>query len=79
VVAQCPVTDMRRVAPLQDAVLGGAAADHEAAVRAGSPTDLVRPDLPPTLLVLGSADHFVFPDLSTPTTARCGPRACPAG
>jgi len=32
-------------------------------VRASSPTDLVCPDLPPTLVVLGSADHFVFPDL----------------
>jgi acetyl esterase/lipase len=64
VVAYYPVTDLRRVAPqLQDAVLGGAAAGHDAAVRAGSPTDLVRPDLPPTLLVLGSADHVVFPDL----------------
>ncbi|WP_433787718.1 alpha/beta hydrolase [Actinomycetospora sp. CA-101289] len=64
VVAYYPVTDLRRIdRSLQDAVLGGAAAEHDAAVRAGSPADLVRPDLPPTLLVLGSADHFVFPDL----------------
>jgi acetyl esterase/lipase len=64
VVAYYPVTDLRRIdRSLQDAVLGGAAADQVAAVRASSPTDLVRPDLPPTLLVLGSADHFVFPDL----------------
>jgi acetyl esterase/lipase len=63
VVAYYPVTDLRAVAPqLQDAVLGGPARDRDAEVRAGSPTDLVRPDLPPTLLVLGSADHFVFPD-----------------
>ncbi|GAA4861188.1 alpha/beta hydrolase [Actinomycetospora straminea] len=63
VVAYYPVTDLRAVdRSLQDAVLGGRAADDVAATRASSPAALVRPDLPPTLLVLGSADHFVFPD-----------------
>ncbi|GLZ44390.1 hypothetical protein Acsp06_05750 [Actinomycetospora sp. NBRC 106375] len=63
VVAHYPVTDLRAIAPqLQDAVLGGPAAQHPARTRDGSPADLVRPDLPPTLLVLGAADHFVFPD-----------------
>lgn len=63
VVAYYPVTDLRAVdRSLQDAVLGGPPAARRDAVRRSSPADLVRPDLPPTLLVLGSADHFVFPD-----------------
>jgi acetyl esterase/lipase len=63
VVAYYPVTDLRLVdRSLQDAVLGGRSAERPRETRRGSPTDLVRPDLPPTLLVLGSADHFVFPD-----------------
>jgi len=63
VVAYYPVTDLRAVdRSLQDAVLGGPAAQHRRATRAASPADLVRPDLPPTLLVLGSADHFAFPE-----------------
>ena len=63
VVAYYPVTDLRAVdRSLQDAVLGGPASAHRQETEAASPADLVRPDLPPTLLVLGSADHFVFPD-----------------
>lgn len=63
VVAYYPVTDLRAVdRSLQDAVLGGPAAQRPRETRAASPADLVRPDLPPTLLVLGSADHFVFPE-----------------
>lgn len=63
VVAYYPVTDLRAVAPqLQDAVLGGPAPRRPQETAAASPADLVRPDLPPTLLVLGSADHFVFPE-----------------
>ncbi|MEJ2887082.1 alpha/beta hydrolase [Actinomycetospora aeridis] len=63
VVAYYPVTDLRAVdRSLQDAVLGGPAAQRRRETEAASPTDLVRPDLPPTLLVLGSADHFVFPE-----------------
>ena len=63
VVAYYPVTDLRLVDPsLQDAVLGGRADAFPDATRTASPIDLVRPDLPPTLLVMGSADHFVFPE-----------------
>ncbi|GAA4941271.1 acetyl esterase/lipase [Actinomycetospora succinea] len=63
VVAYYPATDLRIVdRSLQDAVLGGRATERPAETAAASPVDLVRPDLPPTLLVLGSADHFVYPD-----------------
>ena len=63
VVAFYPATDLRLVdRSLQDAVLGGRAARYPEETRASSPVDLVRPDLPPTLVVLGAADHFVFPD-----------------
>ncbi|MEJ2859972.1 alpha/beta hydrolase [Actinomycetospora flava] len=63
VVAYYPVTDLRAVdRSLQDAVLGGPAAQQRLETAAASPADLIRPDLPPTLLVLGSADHFVFPE-----------------
>lgn len=62
VVAWYPVTDLRGVDPsLQDAVLGGPAARFPDRTRAASPIDLVRPGLPPTMIVLGAADHFVFP------------------
>lgn len=62
VVAYYPVPDLRNVDPsLQDAVLGGRPGQFPDRTRAASPIDLVRPGLPPTLVVLGSADHFVFP------------------
>jgi acetyl esterase/lipase len=64
VVAFYPVVDMRLIAPgLQDAVFGGPATSVPALTRAASPTDLVAEDLPPTLLVVGSADNFIRADL----------------
>lgn len=63
VVAYYPVTDLRLVDPsLQDAVLGGRPGAFPDRTRAASPVDLVRPGLPPTMLVMGAADHFVFPE-----------------
>ena len=63
VAAFYPVIDMRAIAPgLQDAVFGGPAASFPDRLAAASPSDQVRAGLPPTLVVLGSADHFVFAD-----------------
>lgn len=61
VVAFFPVVDMSMIAPsLQDAVFGGRVERFPDRLRAASPDAQVRPGLPPTLVVLGSADHFVF-------------------
>jgi len=63
VVAYYPPVDLRLIAPaLQDALFGGPADRHPDVVRALSPVDHVRPGLPPTLLLLGAADHFVYPE-----------------
>jgi acetyl esterase/lipase len=63
-VAFYPVVDLRLVAPgLQDAVFGGPARSLPTLARAASPTDLVDPALPPTLLVVGAADNFIRADL----------------
>jgi acetyl esterase/lipase len=63
VAAFYPVVDMARIAPsLQQAVFGGPARERPEPLRAASPDRQVRPGLPPTLLVLGAADHFVFAD-----------------
>lgn len=63
-VAFYPVVDMRLVAPgLQDAVFGGPAASVPALTRAASPSDLVAGTLPPTMLVVGTADNFIRADL----------------
>ena len=63
VAAFYPVVDMSSIAPsLQDAVFGGPVERFPDRRRAASPDAQVRAGLPPTLLVLGSADHFVFAD-----------------
>ncbi|RZT86148.1 acetyl esterase/lipase [Pseudonocardia sediminis] len=63
VVAYYPASDLRLIAPeLQDALFGGPGDENSALRRELSPVDHVRPGLPPTLLLLGSADHFVFAD-----------------
>ena len=63
VVAYYPPVDLRLIAPaLQNALFGGPADRNPDLVRALSPADQLRPGLPPTLLLLGSADHFVFPE-----------------
>lgn len=66
VVAYYPPVDLRLIAPaLQDALFGGPAERQPEQLRALSPVDHVRPGLPPTLLLLGSADHFVYPEQVT--------------
>jgi acetyl esterase/lipase len=63
-VAFYPVVDMRLIAPgLQDAVFGAPAASVPALTRAASPSDLVAGNLPPTMLVVGTADNFIRADL----------------
>ncbi|MBW0106773.1 alpha/beta hydrolase, partial [Pseudonocardia sp. KRD291] len=63
VVAYYPATDLRLIAAqLQGALFGGPGEGAPELRRELSPVDHVRPGLPPTLLLLGSADHFVFAD-----------------
>lgn len=63
VVAYYPPVDLRLIDPsLQDALFGGSADRNPDLLRALSPADQLRPGLPPTLVLLGSADHFVFPE-----------------
>ncbi|MBN9738979.1 Esterase/lipase [Pseudonocardia sp. Ae168_Ps1] len=63
VVAFHPPVDLTLIDPgLQQTLLGGAAADAPGLLRLLSPAEQVRPELPPTLILLGSADHYVFPD-----------------
>lgn len=63
VVAYYPPVDLRLIDPsLQDALFGGPARAHPEEFALLSPSAQVRPGLPPTLILLGSADHFVFPD-----------------
>ena len=63
VVAYYPAVDLRLIAPqLQEALFGGPGDDHRELRRELSPVDHVRPGFPPTLLLVGSADHFVFAD-----------------
>lgn len=62
VVAYYPVVDLTTIDPsLQRALFGGPAAGAPGLVRLLSPVEQVRPGLPPTLLLLGSADHYVDP------------------
>ncbi|MBP2368732.1 alpha/beta hydrolase [Pseudonocardia parietis] len=62
VVAFHPPVDLALIDPdLQQTLLGGAAADSPGLMRLLSPSEQVRPELPPTLLLLGSADHYVDP------------------
>lgn len=57
-----PPVDLSLIDPdLQRTLLGGAAADAPGLMRLLSPSQQVRPGLPPTLLLLGSADHYVDP------------------
>lgn len=63
VVAYYPATDLRLIAPQLQAALFGRPGDDEPGLRrALSPVEHVRPGLPPTLLLLGSADHYVYAD-----------------
>lgn len=66
VVAYHPPVDLALVDPdLQQTLFGGAAADAPGLMRLLSPSEQVRPGLPPTLLLLGSADHYVHPERVT--------------
>ncbi|GAA1402672.1 hypothetical protein GCM10009613_62990 [Pseudonocardia kongjuensis] len=63
VVAYYPPVDLALIDPdLQQTLFGGPAADAPGLMRLLSPSEQVRADLPPTLLLLGSADHYVYPD-----------------
>lgn len=63
VVAYYPPVDLTLIDPdLQQTLFGGAAADAPGLLRLLSPAEQVRPGLPPTLLMVGAADHFVFPE-----------------
>ncbi|MEQ3549940.1 alpha/beta hydrolase [Pseudonocardia nematodicida] len=66
VVAHYPPVDLTLIDPdLQQVLFGGPAADAPGLLRLLSPSEQVRPGLPPTLILLGSADHFVLPDRVT--------------
>lgn len=56
-----PQPDPANVRRILDAYLGGPPASAPAAYRAASPLDLVRPGLPPTLLITGDRDELVQP------------------
>lgn len=62
VVAYYPPVDLTLVDPdLQRTLFGGTAEQAPGLLRLLSPAEQVRPGLPPTLLLLGSADHYVLP------------------
>ncbi|MEJ8277679.1 alpha/beta hydrolase [Pseudonocardia spirodelae] len=66
VVAFYPPVDLTLVDPdLQRTLFGGTADSAPGLLRLLSPAEQVRPGLPPTLLLLGSADHYVVPDRVT--------------
>ncbi|ANY09541.1 alpha/beta hydrolase [Pseudonocardia sp. HH130630-07] len=63
VLAFYPAVDLTLIDPeLQQTLFGGPAEQAPGLVRLLSPAEQVRPGLPPTLLLLGSADHYVLPD-----------------
>lgn len=66
VVAYHPAVDLTTIDPsLQRTLFGGPADAAPGPVRLLSPAEQVRPGLPPTLLLLGSADHYVSPERIT--------------
>lgn len=63
VVAFHPPVDLTLIDPdLQRALFGGPASGAPGLVRLLSPSAQVRPGLPPTLVLLGASDHYVYPD-----------------